>query len=49
MEHSIKVVGQYEQRLRLMQKVLKFSDGRGLLCPHLRKQVRTRALITIFG
>ena len=47
-EHIIKVVGQYEQRLRQMQKVLKFY-GRGLLCPHLRKHVRTRALITIFG
>jgi len=31
-EHIFKVVGQYEQRLRQMQKVPKFSYGRGLLC-----------------
>ena len=47
-EHINKFVGQYKQRLRQMQKVPKFN-GRGLLCPHLRKQVRTRAHIIIFG
>jgi hypothetical protein len=31
-EHTVKVVGQYEQRLRQMKKVPKFSYGRGLLC-----------------